>query len=61
LSQAEVRFRQATQEFQEARRRFHETGAAADEDVLLVKREEFETVLRDEVYQRQLSTWLTSW
>lgn len=61
LSQAESRFRQATQEFRDARRRFHETRAAADEHVLLVKREEFETVLRDQVYQRQLSRWLTSW
>jgi hypothetical protein len=61
LTKAENRFRQATQEFQAARLRLHRTQAVADEVIMLAKREELETVLRDEVYFKQLSTWLTSW
>jgi hypothetical protein len=60
LTQAEEKFRQATQEFRAARLRFSQTQATADELTMFSKREEFETVIRDEVYFKQLSTWLTS-
>ncbi|KAH7198143.1 uncharacterized protein B0J16DRAFT_35197 [Fusarium flagelliforme] len=61
LTQAEKKFRQATQDFRAARLRFSQTQAIDDELIMLAKRDEFETVLRDEVYFKQLSTWLTSW
>jgi hypothetical protein len=38
-----------------------QTQAIDDELIMLAKRDEFETVLRDEVYFKQLSTWLTNW
>jgi len=61
LTQAEKKFRQATQDFRAARLRFSQTQAIDDELIVLAKRDEFETVLRDEVYFKQLSTWLTNW
>ncbi|KAH6996441.1 hypothetical protein BKA56DRAFT_571465 [Ilyonectria sp. MPI-CAGE-AT-0026] len=60
-AQAELRFGQAACAFQDARQRLHEGGGVEDEEALLMRREEFETILRDEVYMRQLTTWLTSW
>ncbi|KAL4729390.1 hypothetical protein ACLX1H_003807 [Fusarium chlamydosporum] len=61
LTEAEEKFRRAADEFRAARLRFSQTQATADEIVMFLKRDEFETVLRDEVYFKQLSTWLTSW
>lgn len=54
-------FEVAVHEFCEARRRFNRSGGVKDEETMLAKREVFENVLREEVYLRHLSTWLTSW
>ena len=61
LIQAEARFEVAAHEFQQARRRFHHTGSEREEEIMMARREDFETVMQDEVYIRHLSTWLTSW
>ncbi|KAL6923562.1 hypothetical protein ACHAPO_001724 [Fusarium lateritium] len=61
MTHAEEKFQQAAQEFRAARQRFSQTQATADELAMFSKRDEFETVFRDEVYLKQLNTWLTSW
>ncbi|KAK7409463.1 hypothetical protein QQX98_008371 [Neonectria punicea] len=62
FEQSEVSFQQAAQSFEDARQRFHESGG--DDGVgqaLLAARDRFETLLPNEVYLTQLTTWLTSW
>ncbi|KAG8667203.1 hypothetical protein FPOAC1_012028 [Fusarium poae] len=61
MTQAEEKFQQVAQEFRAARQRFSQTQATADELIMFSKRDEFETLFRDEVYLKQLNTWLTSW
>jgi PHD/YefM family antitoxin component YafN of YafNO toxin-antitoxin module len=61
LSQAEEKLKQAIEGFEATRQRFYHTKAAADKATMLNMKDEFETVLRDEVYLKRLSTWLTSW
>lgn len=61
LTRAEEKLEQAMEGFRAARLRLHYTKAPTDETIMLNMRDEFETVLRDEVYLKRLSTWLTSW
>jgi hypothetical protein len=61
LTQAEEKLEQAMESFRAAILRFHHTKAPTDEVIMMNMRDEFETVLRDEVYLKRLSTWLTSW
>ncbi|KAF7552963.1 hypothetical protein G7046_g7254 [Stylonectria norvegica] len=60
LTQAKARFEVAVYEFREARRRFHQTRHQKEEEKMLLRREDFETILRDDVYLPQLNMWLTS-
>ncbi|EKJ73941.1 hypothetical protein FPSE_05902 [Fusarium pseudograminearum CS3096] len=60
MEEAKDKFRQAVEEFEAARQRFSQTQAAADELIMLSKRDEFETVYQD-VHLNLLRTWLTRW
>ncbi|KAH6895352.1 hypothetical protein B0T10DRAFT_213636 [Thelonectria olida] len=61
VEEATPKVRLAASLFRNARRRYHETKHEVDAEALLKRRQEVETVARDEIHVRHFTTWLTSW
>ena len=61
VAEAEDRFATAAHKFREVRRRVQRTGDPGDEQQLLRMKEEIETVMRDQVHLRYLSSLLSAW
>lgn len=58
---AERRYDDTNREFMEARSRYHRTGSAADELLLLVKKDQLENLMLEDLHVMHVNGWLRNW